>query len=173
MKYLSDDVNAPLFWPSVLPPPLNLWLDDVTRLWIIKKCIGDLSRSQNSKFTGIIKFKVTYLVSVCIFLPLKQFQLAPLALAKYLRGASWNCYSDKKIRTETRYVTLNFIIPVNFEFWDLLRSPIHFFIIPAKPRDVIKLGCLCCEYSINCIYFHRGVAKTESQRPRMLRRQRR
>ena len=37
---------------------------------IIKKCIGDLSRSQNSKFTGIIKFKVTYLVSVRIFLSL-------------------------------------------------------------------------------------------------------
>ena len=44
--------------------------------------IGDFSRSQNSKFTRIIKLKLTHLVSVCIFLPLQQFQLAPLALAQ-------------------------------------------------------------------------------------------
>ena len=39
---------------------------------IVKKCIGDWSRSQNSKFTRIIKLKLTYLLSVCIFLPPKQ-----------------------------------------------------------------------------------------------------
>ena len=63
-------------------------LDDVTRLWIIKKCIGDFSRSQNSKFTRIIKLKLTYLVSVCIYLPLQQFQLALTQnfLSSYMMG---------------------------------------------------------------------------------------
>ena len=33
-------------------------LDDVMRLWMIKKCIGDFSRSQNLTFTWIIKLTV-------------------------------------------------------------------------------------------------------------------
>ena len=40
--------------------------------------------------------------------------------------------SGKEIHTETRYVSLNFIIQVNFEFWDRLESPIHFFIIQSR-----------------------------------------
>ena len=48
-------------------------------------------------------------------------------------------YSGKKIHTEARYVSLSFLIQVNLEFWDLLKSPIHFFIIHSKSRDVIKL----------------------------------
>ena len=41
----------------------KLW-GDVTQLWIMKKCIGDSNRSQNSKFTRKVKLKLTYLVSV-------------------------------------------------------------------------------------------------------------
>ena len=44
-------------------------------------------------------------------------------------GAHWNCDSSKEINTGTRYVSLSFIIPVNFEFRDRLKSPIHFLII--------------------------------------------
>ena len=44
-------------------------------------------------------------------------------------GARWNCDSSKEINTGTRYVSLSFIIYVNFEFRDRLKSPIHFLII--------------------------------------------
>ena len=40
--------------------------------------MGDFSQSQNSKFTGTIKLKLTYLVPVFISLLLSQFQHAPL-----------------------------------------------------------------------------------------------
>ena len=40
--------------------------------------MGDFSRSRNSKFTGIIKLKLTYLVPVFISSLLSQFQRAPL-----------------------------------------------------------------------------------------------
>ena len=54
-------------------------LDDVRRLRM--KCIIYFSRSQ---FKTIIKLKlvIAYLVSVRIFLPLYQFELAPIALAQ-------------------------------------------------------------------------------------------
>ena len=54
-------------------------------------------------------------------------------------GASWNCCNGKKIHTETRYVSLSFITQVNFEFWDWLKSPIHFFIIQSRVTSS-KLG---------------------------------
>ena len=41
---------------------------------IIKKCTGDFSWTQNSKFTRRRMLKLTYLVSVCILLQLHQFQ---------------------------------------------------------------------------------------------------
>ena len=44
----------------------------------ITQDMGDFSRSRNSKFTGIIKLKLTYLVPVFISLLLSQFQRAPL-----------------------------------------------------------------------------------------------
>ena len=44
----------------------------------ITQDVGDFSRSRNSKFTGIIKLKLTYLVPVFISLLLSQFQRAPL-----------------------------------------------------------------------------------------------
>ena len=47
-------------------------LDDVTRLWIIKR---HFSQCQNSKFTRIIKLKLTYLVCLCIFIPLRSLSL--------------------------------------------------------------------------------------------------
>ena len=59
-------------------------------------------------------------------------------------GARWNCDSSKEINTGTRYVSLSFIIPVNFEFRDRLKSPIHFLInlalLHMTPRS---LGRLC------------------------------
>ena len=53
----------------------------------------------------------------------------------------WNCYSGKKEHTETRYVSLSFFILVNFEFWDRLKSPIHFFIIQSRVT-LSSLDCL-------------------------------
>ena len=41
------------------------------------------------------------------------------AFFAWASGASWNCYSAKEIHTETRYVSLNFIILVKFQ---ILRS---------------------------------------------------
>ena len=42
-------------------------------------------------------------------------------------GASWNCYSGKKIHTETRYVSSS-------------KSPNYTFLYNSKLHDVIKLG---------------------------------
>ena len=92
--------------------------------------MGDFSLARNSKFTGIIKLKLTYLVPVFISLLLSQFQRAPLDITLPVSsGAHWNCDSSKEINTGTRYVSLSFIIPVNFEFHARLKSPIHFLII--------------------------------------------
>ena len=68
-------------------------------------------------------------------------------------GESWNCYSGKKIHTETRYVSLSFITQVHFEFWDRLKSTIHFFIIQSRVTSSklglpVVLARRCCWLSI-------------------------
>ena len=114
-------------------------LDDVTRLWIAKKCIGDFSRSQDSKFTWIIKLKL-YIPCFCVYFLAAVAIVSSHSWSKCFArasGASWNCYSGNKIHTETRHVSLSFIIQVNFEFWDLLK-------ISNKQSSVTSssLGCL-------------------------------
>ena len=45
-----------------------------------------------------------------------QTSLLFLRGSNFFTRASCNCYSDKEIHTETRYLSLSFIIQVHFEF---------------------------------------------------------
>ena len=64
-------------------------------------------------------------------------------------GVSWNCYSGKKIHTETRYASLSFIIQVKST------KISNTFLYNSKRRDVIKLGLpvtnlvLFCWFTLN------------------------
>ena len=53
-------------------------------------------------------------------------------------GVRWNWDSSKETNTATRYVSLSFIIPMNFEYRDQLKSPIHFLIVLCY--DIWPLG---------------------------------
>ena len=69
--------------------------------------------------------------------------LSSLNSTETLIGCQWEAERDierqEDTHTETRYVSLSFITQGNFEFWDRLKSPIHFFIIQSRVTSS-KLG---------------------------------